>query len=95
MTSDKPNAGTVNNIMLILKDGKTSSEILVQNSSKQKILQRGHTDVVKVASKPLLALKSCAVVLQQRKGSAAKQTEDSMKWHCQELKIKDLKEDIR
>lgn len=97
VTSDKPNAGTVNNVLMILTDvnNKNSSDISVENSTKDKILRRGQTDTVKIASKPLGALKSCMITLQKKKGSTSKQTEDSMKWHLQELKVKDLEEDAR
>ena len=93
-TSDKSNAGSTHNINLILVDenNKKSKDIIIEN--KNKLLKRGQTDTVKIASKPLGALKSVMVSLTERKGSTVKGSEGSSKWHLQEMKLKDLEEDI-
>ena len=93
-TSDKSNAGSTHNINLMLVDenNKKSKDILIEN--KNKLLKRGQTDTVKIASKPLGALKSVVISLTERKGSTVKGSEGSSKWHLQEMKIKDLEDDV-
>lgn len=98
MVSDKPNAGTIHDVMLVLIDvnGKKSNEILIENNSKsKKILRRGQTDTVKIASKPLGELKSVVIALQRRKATAVKNEEGTNKFHIHELIVKDLEEDTR
>ena len=93
-TSDKSNASSTHNVSLVLIDenNKKSRDITIEN--KNKLLKRGQTDTVKVASKPLGALKSVLVSLNERKSSTVKSSEGTNKWHLQDLKIKDLEEDI-
>lgn len=96
VVSDKPNAGTIHDVMLVLIDvnGKKSNEILIENNSKsKKILRRGQTDTVKIASKPLGELKSVVIALQRRKATAVKNEEGTNKFHLHELIVKDLEED--
>ena len=93
VTSDKTNAGTPHNVMLVLVDvnGKKSEELDVENSSNKKLLSRGSRDVIKFVTKPLGALKTVIIGLQRRKG--VKGGDDSLKWHLEELIVKDVEAD--
>lgn len=92
ITSDRPNSGTINNAILVLVDekGKKSTEKVIENSSKKKILRRGQTDTVRISSKPLSSLNSVLVGLRLKKAN-----NEQAKWHLQELQVKDLEEDVR
>ena len=94
VTSDKTNAGSTHNVVLVLidKNNKKSDEIVIEN--KNKLMKRGQTDQVKITSKPLEALKSVVVTLSEAKRSTVKSSEGSSKWHLGELRIKDLEDDV-
>ena len=83
--------------MIILEDEekKKSKEISIENNSKNKILRRGQTDIINVASTPLAALKYLVVGLQRRKGMDLKSEIETQKWHLQEVIIKDLESETR
>jgi len=94
VTSDKTNAGSTHNVVLILVDenNKKSGDLVIEN--KNKLMKRGQTDQVKIVSKPLGALKSVVVALSEAKRSTVKSSEGSSKWHLGELYIKDVEEDV-
>lgn len=88
-TSDKANAGTIHNItvMFIDVDGKMSDEILIENSSKKKILRRGQTDVTKVVCKPLSQIQHVQIEMKPKKA-----VDEPLKWHLNELIVNDLED---
>lgn len=92
-TSDKANAGTPHNAMLVFidKDGKKSEELLAESSSKKKLFSRGQTDTIKFVTEPLSVLKTLIISLQKRKG--VKSEDDSLKWHLQKVSVKDIEAD--
>lgn len=91
-TADEQNAGTKQNVELVLIGDKNaeSKPLLLENTAENKILRRGHKDKVVIKSKSIGDVKKvllCHVESQQRQLS---REERNAAWICEKVTVKDL-----
>ena len=87
LTSDKQNAGTNQNASIVLIGEKRKSQVYkIENSVKNKLLRRGHTDTFKFVTKPLGPLRE--VIVGHRPKPGQKKTEKEQSWYLHEVVVK-------
>ena len=87
LTSDKQNAGTNQNASIILLGEKRKSQVYkIENSPKNKVLRRGHTDTFKFVTKPLGAVREVVVGHHPKPGQTKSDKEQS--WYLHEVVVK-------